>query len=469
MEQSRENKQERGKKRKLKYFLFKYLYAEYYPFLVGSKRIKKNQEGSKKVRMESLDLQSAGGTLDYEADFSDCLDILSPDLGTKSSDDPGPTIDAFGAFASLNSEEMKCILTETSWGQVHRKTYVQPTYITRHNKKSAKCKNCNGNYERVESEQICQTCGVVESIEGGGDDGGGGISTLSIGSYNTSSESANPVRVTGPGGMLLQKKLMCTVSDYEKTKFKNTIKSMINITQKYTECLIPMDVVKLAANRYYEVQCVGTIKRGNVHSGAMATCLMRTCDQSGIHKKREVFAKMFKIDLSDLSAGEKLIDTYVAEGRIKKDDFQVPNPENTNIGAYIVQYFLNLRIPLPPNVGDTGCSNANISVGDTGTGSDKYYAFVKRLIEFTIKFRIADNSVEYSKCAGAIHVIVSRCPELSIEADQIAKECSISKSTFKRFSNTITDLLTTSDERKIRLKKKLLHLFNKFGIPIALK
>jgi hypothetical protein len=412
--------------------------------------------------MESLDLQGAGGTLD--ADFSDCLDLLDLNIeGEKQA-----AVSDFGSFATFNDDEMKCIVTETSWGQIHRKTHIQPILYNRHNNKGLKCKNCNGYYERIDSEQICQACGNVETVDDIGDNSGG-ISTISIGSYNTSSESANPIRVTGPGGLLLQKKLMCTASDYEKTKFKNTIKSMINITQKYTECVIPMDVVKLASHRYYEIQRVGTIKRGNVHYGAMATCLMRTCDQSGIHKKREIFAKMFKIDLSDLSAGEKLIDTYVAEGRVKKDDFQIQNPESTNIGAYIVQYFLNLKIPLPSEITATGGTHASSATYASGSGTDRYYAFVKRLIEFTIKFRIADNSVEYSKCAGAIHVIISRCPELSIDTDQIAKECSISKSTFRRFSNTITDLLTTTDERKFRLKKKLLHLFNKFGIPAMLK
>lgn len=381
--------------------------------------------------------ERVGDTLD---DFSDCQDLLTPLPPRVMDQSKSETF-----FAVFSAKELTSIVSD------HRQT-------------SGKRESSGSQY--VKRRKQTSKPEKPETHETTEADDDGGISTLSIGSYNTSSESANPVRVTGPSSHLFQKRLMCASSDYTKTKLRNTRTLLINLTQNFTECVLPMDVVERAAQRYFEVQSAGTIIRGNVHMGAMMTCLMRMCDQAGIHKKRDLFARMGSIGLSDLSAGERLIDAHVAEGRLKREDFQVQNSEMSNVKAYCIQYFLKLGIVLPPEATSLAITidNSEIDI----TSPNRYYQFVLKLIHFTIKMRVADNSVAYSKCAGAIHVLVARV-DLDISVDKIAQECEISKSTFRRFSNVITELLSSTNERELRLKKKLVHLFNKYNIPVQLK
>ena len=324
--------------------------------------------------------------------------------------------------------------------------------------KFTKC-HCGGIMRVNDQIHTCQKCGTTEESphEHVQDDVvDDGVSSAGMGSYNTSSESANPIRVTGPGNAMYQKKLMCKTSDYSKTRFKDTMQQMIQITSNYTKCTFPPGVVKEAGLRYHEIQTAGEIKRGNIRKGAMGDCLRRMCDKYGIHKKRNIFADVFGVDLGDISEGEKLIDSLISDGKISRDEFQSTGIDTDYIESYVIQYFLALKIPLP------------YGVADSTIGESKYYNFTKSLIRFSIKLGLAENSVQYSKCVGAISVLVSHCPELrkTISADIIAKECQISKSTFKRYYNIIEDILTTEEPRKQRLHKKLIHLFHKFNIPI---
>lgn len=351
--------------------------------------------------MESNVLSSAGGAIDE--DFSEYLSIVDK------SETPDEIEKPFSSYAPGG---------------------------TRHIRKIVLCE-CGGEFDKMEFERVCRECGIIETVEV--DDG---VSMISMGSYNTSNDSANPIRITGPGGTMLQKRLMCTTSNSDKTKHKTTIKTMINITQRYAECKIPIDVVKEAADKYYKVQQVG-INRGDVHKGSMATCLMRTCNKANIHQKREVFASMFKINLSDISAGEKLIDNYVADGKLDSSEYQIIDSEKTIIPQILTQYFMLLGVPMP----------------------SRYYSFVERLIRFSIKFRIADNSVASSKCAGAIYVIALRCPELNITTEKIIRECQTSKSTFRRFSDAINNILNAGDSS--RLRNKLKHLFKTHEISLS--
>ena len=67
------------------------------------------------------------------------------------------------------------------------------------------------------------------------------------------------------------------------------------------------------------IQTAGEIKRGNIRKGAMGDCLRRMCDKYGIHKKRNIFADVFGVDLGDISEGEKLIDSLISDGKISRE------------------------------------------------------------------------------------------------------------------------------------------------------
>jgi hypothetical protein len=358
-------------------------------------------------------------------------------------------------FQILNDNEIDEITTQLNNGLGFKKPQIQRK---RYNTQTRNFCSCGGLLEIKDSEIICNLCGITESQSVDTD-----ASTSSTGSYNTSSESANPLRITGPGGMMFQKKLICKTSDYDKTRLRDTMSQMLSVADAYKTVVIPVGIVKEAGMRYYDVQRVCEIKRSDVRRGAMASCLMKICEKHGLHKKRTVFSEMFGIDSCYLSEGEKLLDRLFSEGKLNRDDFLVKNQENSRIQGYLVQLFISLGIPLPP---DSFVANLG---SDTKPripyNPDKpYFDFIKRLIDFTFHFKLAESSNIYSKCVGAIYVTTSRCPELGISPETIVKECNISRSTFLRFSNVIEKLFISTDPRESRLKNRLTHLFHKYNI-----
>jgi hypothetical protein len=263
--------------------------------------------------------------------------------------------------------------------------------------------------------------------------------------------------------MAFQRKLICKTSDYDKTRLRDTLQQMSIAADNYKQVAISHAVVKEAGMRYYELQRVCEIKRGDVRRGAMATCLRLICDRHGLHKKRNIFAEMFQITLGDLSEGEKLLDRLFSDGKLNREDFLVKNQETSRIQGYLIQYFILLGIPIPPELYQAA-AGSDIKSKVPYSETRQYYEFVKRLIDFTFHFKLAESSVLYSKCVGAIWVLAVRCPELEINQDQLSIECKISKSTFKRFSSVIEELLVSQNPKELRLQKKLKHVFHKYNI-----
>lgn len=362
-------------------------------------------------------------------------------------------------WSSLTDTEIQEITTESNYHiNTRHQQLIKPKRYTQ--RQAANCA-CGGIIEIQQQERVCTSCGLTDTISEPQD--AQGVSSTSMSGYNTSNESANPIRVIGPANNTYQRKLICKTTDYDKTRLRDTLGQLTRITQNYKKCAIPTHIVDEAGHRYYDIQLLGEIKRGNVRRGAMAMCLMKMCEKYGVHHRRGVFAEMCEVELSDLSEGEKLLDRLIAEGKIRREDFQSRNPEHNRIHGYLIQHFIKLGIPMPPDVYQQPVGSAAKTTVSYNPARD-YYGFVKRLIEFTTKLRVAESSELYSKCAGAIFILSTRAPELKITADLIVSECKISKSTFKRFYNIIEELLITQEPEKQRLKKKLIHLFHKHGI-----
>ena len=360
-----------------------------------------------------------------------------------------------GPFQILSDDEVFAITNQSY--QAKKPIQSRRRFISR-----ANVCECGGTLIKEDGETICQVCGLTEQREDVD------ASSIGMSNYNTSSESANPLRIVGPGGNMFQKKLICKTSDYDKTRLRDTMQQMLSAADSYKSCTIPPAIVKEAGMRYYDLQRVCEIKRGDVRRGAMATCLRLICDRHGLHKKRNIFAEMFEIGLGDLSEGEKLLDRLFSDGKLNRDDFLVKNQESSRIQGYLIQYFINLNIPLPPDIYQAPLGSDTKS--KVPYNPDKpYYEFVKRLVEFTYHFRLAESSVLSSKCIGAIWILATRCPELAVTQDQIAYECKISKSTFKRFSAVVENLLSNPTQKEERLQKKLKHLFHKHNINLSVK
>lgn len=320
-----------------------------------------------------------------------------------------------------------------------------------------KCEECDEEMYKSPAQMayICPGCGKIDEIVGsscelefGAEAGGNDV----VNNYNTSNDSAAPVRIVGPNAYMYQKKLVSSTSNYKKTQKRTTIDQMITTVYQYQGDKIPDYVVREAAEFYYEVQ-QHRIKRGDVRKGAMAACLYRKCKQHKITRKPKEIAQIFGIQQSELSNGEKILDELEACGALSKSaTVTVSDDDDAQMMSFLNQYFEKLNIP-----NDDGAI----------TGHPNYRYFAERLIRFTRKYHIAMSSVMSSTCAGAVYIIASRCKELNIKRDMIERECQISKSTFSRFSEEVKKFMSSTDPERERPRRRLIKVFKENRIPVC--
>jgi transcription initiation factor TFIIIB Brf1 subunit/transcription initiation factor TFIIB len=335
---------------------------------------------------------------------------------------------------------------------INNRSVDESTYRKENIHKPVKCQECNLEMYKSSMEYICENCGKIEEITGGYLDVSENGSD-SISDYNTSSNSAAPVRISGPNSHQYQKKFISSTSNYKKQQMKNTEEQITNIIHNYEGIKVPTNVVKDSAKFYYSVQ-QHTIKRGDVRIGTMAACTYRVCKKYGLIRKPKEISDMYGIDQNEFSNGEKILDELFAKGLLKDNsEYAVSNfysEDEPRIDAFLGRYFEAMNIP------------------------DKYIKFTKILIKFTIKFKIANSSIISSKCAGAIYILSTRVPELEISKQDVANACQISKSTFTRFSKAVLNLLEMpSDDldksRKtihMKLRSRLRNIFKKNNISL---
>lgn len=368
---------------------------------------------------------------------------------------------------AFSIDEIKKITSSESNTLNKRIAYIRDNLHRTRRKQISKTHvcDCGGNMYKSRSgtEFVCADCGSIDIIVGGNIEDIAGVSNISMSNYNTSSDSATPIKVSGPGSNQLQRKLQCKTSEYNKVQYRELLRLIENSVAK-SKYNIPKNVVNDTAEMYHEIQKLHIIKRGSVFHGAMCACMGKMCDRHGVSRKRRELISIFGIQPSDLSHGEKLIEYMRSTGRLDRKWF--PNEikvESSRIKGFLISYFIDLKIPLPEDI-------APASQPDDFTitlAHPNYYGFVERLIRFSIKFKIAMSSVASSKCAGALYLLATRCPELKITVQKISKVCDISISTFKRYYTVMQDLLNTNDVQKKRLRNKLRHLFHKYQIPIS--
>ena len=96
-----------------------------------------------------------------------------------------------GPFQVLSDAE---VLAITNQQYQVKKPQIRKRYT---NQQKNLCE-CGGRLTIQDSQSTCELCGITESAEDID------ASTLGMSNYNTSSESANPLRITGPGGSMTQ-------------------------------------------------------------------------------------------------------------------------------------------------------------------------------------------------------------------------------------------------------------------------
>jgi hypothetical protein len=299
--------------------------------------------------------------------------------------------------------------------------------------------------------------------------------------YNTYSSASAPLTITGPGGHIQRRGIIGGNASYKKAQEKTTRKEFQQIlSSSEIGQQIPPEVRREAEDLFLSIQGQ-KILRASHRTGTMAACLDVKCAAHMIPRKCKEISEMFGIMRSTLSAGHSTLNKLIERGLIDEQIKPVTTSrshgkDSPEIVGYINRYFEGLDIPLDDGYGIyEGADAAHIEEimeimededRDNTEWHPNYKRFALDLIRFTQTFKIADTSMDSSKCAGIIYILSTRIPELDILPEHIERECNISKSTFLKFANEIDRFLNTYDPDSQKTKRKMRHLFKKYDIPL---
>jgi len=295
---------------------------------------------------------------------------------------------------------------------------------------------------------LCKKCGTVDETEAFEVD----LSNESgVDQYNTSESASMATKVMGLGRSG-QRNVIHSSSGPSNNRaaqqrlIVNQIAAIINTTPNHG---IPPKVISDAADFFWQVQSNKTI-RGNVRKGTQAACVYLMCRPNGIARSIREIAKLFNIEQCEVSGGEKILDGLTAGGLITKPFILEDQNEDEQIENLLTRHFSALNI-------HKKCREVSLE-------SDDVREFCKRLIRFTIKYRLAETSVISSKCVGSIAIYLRFSTKLIIDRDLLDKECNISKTTFARFEKAITDFLDSTDPESEAVRGRLRRLFRDYGL-----
>lgn len=258
--------------------------------------------------------------------------------------------------------------------------------------------------------------------------------------YTTNSNSATTLQIMGPNAHKYQNNLRKNTTNYKKKQYKDTHTQMEKFIRQYNGAKIPVNIITIASEYYFAVQ-QHDIKRSFNRIATMAECLYRVCNFHGIGRKPKEIIDIFNIEQSDLSKGSNILNKLHSQGLLKDYDFGKSNYNE----SLLSRYFNCL-----------GIKREN--------GLKKYFQFCCDIIDFTVKYKIANNNIVSTKCAGAIYLLTTYDKTLKVSKDQISKSCDISKSTFTEFFKTVSGLLKKTDPLYRKCQVKIRNILARNGI-----
>lgn len=295
---------------------------------------------------------------------------------------------------------------------------------------------------------LCKKCGTADETEAFEVD----LSNESgVDQYNTSESSSMATKVMGLGRSG-QRNVIHSSSGPSNNRaaqqrlIVNQISAIINATSNHG---IPPKVISDAADFFWQVQSNKTI-RGDVRKGTQAACVYLMCRPNGIARSIREIAKLFHIEQCEVSGGEKILDGLAAGGLITKPFILEDQNEDEQVENLLTRHFSALNI-------HKKCREVSLEPDDVRE-------FCKRLIRFTIKYRLAETSVISSKCVGSIAIYLRFSKKLIIDRDLIDKECNISKTTFARFEKAILDFLDSTDPEGEAARGRLRRLLRDYDL-----
>ena len=319
------------------------------------------------------------------------------------------------------------------------KTAEEPYIITEHN--TIICTACNCEMRKQGGvNYICMQCGYKNSFNIDVEP----TFTLKD-NYTTNSASATTLQIMGPGAFKFQNNMRKNTTNYKKKQYKDTHTQIEKFIRQHDGTKIPSNIITIAADYYFAAQ-QHEIKRSYNRIATMAECLYRTCNFHGVGRKPKEIIDIFHIEQSDLSKGSNILDKLHSQGLLKDFDYNKTNYDD----ALLSRYFNCLNIKRE-------------------NGEKKYYQFCTDIIDFTIKYKIANNNIVSTKCAGAIYLLTTFDKTVKVSKDNISKSCDISKSTFTEFYKTINNLLKKTDPLYHKCQVKIRNILARNNIVKSFK
>ncbi len=282
---------------------------------------------------------------------------------------------------------------------------------------------CCGVKQDAGDDNGCQGCGKQKDSTEFTEESNGFCRSTNL-NHNTSSSAFMPFRFVGTGAGKYQKSLLKTSSDYTVYRKNINTKEFYRYNNQFNGRKVPKSALNLAIEKFTTIKKSGKIFRNFGKRGVMGACLTYACIELGITKPPRDIAAIMDIEEKFLSQGDRIVREMHENGVLNIITKTRP------IEDHIKQYFCALEI------------------------DEKYKCFVSDLIQRAEdkKLHIMNDSRPTTKCAGAIFMLTVRL-KLNITQDQIADECSISKTTFKRYYRML--YLHHNKLRKIFIKHKI--------------
>ena len=304
------------------------------------------------------------------------------------------------------------------------------------------CSDCNMNMETdINNSLTCKGCGYIKQISTENNE-----YEPSMNGYNTNGNFPIPIKCVGANSLQYQKQLRNTTSQYSIVQESNLRRRLDRLNFNSSGLYIPKAIIEKVVNQYKIIRETDKIHRGDIFNGIIGSLIYYECLKSGIVRKHKEISDWFNISESDLSKGDKII-RFLEEKKI----LSLPIYEN-NDSKYIKSYLLRSNMSLD------------------------YTYFMEKLLGIIEDKKIGNHNARLSTKVSAILYLIylatksetdnqfslGRLPPVTntISADSIAKEFSISASTFKTFYTAIYN------HREI---PEIKELFDEYGCELPIK
>lgn len=311
-----------------------------------------------------------------------------------------------------------------------------------------KCRDCDGNLiDNINiNKVVCDKCNrqydlsICQNLD----------SSIITSKNNYSTSSTVSIGYLVNGNYSLKQISIHTSVNYEKNQRRKTYKQVKNIAGLTLNYYINENLVNETTDFFHSIQKKGIIVRTQPRLGLLAACFNIVCLKNNFYISRCDICTIFNVSSHYLSRGESLLIKLGFSGIISYIELTTD--------FYIEKQLLTCIIKL------LAMNNNDYIDENLILYNNNNYNFCHNLIKFIIKFRINISSQTTTKIASALFCLSICQNEINIKEEDIIKVCNINKGTYFKTILQLKKILNTDIDYLIPMKKKLMHLFNKYKL-----